>query len=127
MVDGIYIGSWCCLIAIDEANTPIAYQWCDTEKSVAWQQLFTKIMQPDVIICDGGLGIRSALRQAWPETSVQRCVFHVWMNLRRHLTLNPRTKAGQALLSLGRMLLTIKTVEDAIIWQQKLNTWYQLF
>ncbi|MFT4186916.1 MAG: IS256 family transposase, partial [Micrococcaceae bacterium] len=44
MVDGIYIGkkvrgnTWCCLIAMDAATLrPLAFQWCDREKTIAWE------------------------------------------------------------------------------------------
>jgi hypothetical protein len=33
-IDGIYVGSWCCLIAIAGENV-IGWQWCDSEKKAA--------------------------------------------------------------------------------------------
>ena len=49
------------------------------------------------------------------------------MNLRRHLTLNPRTEAGRHLLQIGRALSEVTTVEDAIEWQKLLNVWWQAY
>ncbi|XPP25700.1 MAG: hypothetical protein ACNYNX_08625 [Leucobacter sp.] len=49
------------------------------------------------------------------------------MNLRRHLTLNPRTEAGRHLAQIGRALSDVVTVEDAIEWQKLLNVWWQAY
>lgn len=37
-VDGIYVGPWCCLIAIAGEHM-IGWQWGDTEKKAAWAAL----------------------------------------------------------------------------------------
>ena len=71
--------------------------------------------------------MRAALRDTWPHTRVQRCIFHVWTNLRTHLTLHPRTPAGQALLGLGKHLRNISTIDDATDWLHLLNHWHQLY
>lgn len=127
LVDGIYIGSWCLLIAVTEDLQVLAWQWCARESSPAWQALFTRIPAPTVVVCDGGQGIASALRKEWPRTRIQRCIFHVRMNLRRHLTLNPRTPAGKHLAQIGRTLSDVTTIEDSIEWQKLLNVWWQAY
>ncbi|WP_426516397.1 IS1249 family transposase [Diaminobutyricibacter sp. McL0618] len=125
LVDGVWVGSWCLLIAVTERLEVLAWQWCARESTAAWNALFERIPAPAVIVCDGGTGIVSALRQSWPETRMQRCLFHVQMNIRQHLTLNPRTDAGRRLLGLSRALSTVRTVEDAIQWQMNLDTWWR--
>lgn len=127
LVDGIYIGSWCLLIAVTESLQVLAWQWCARESAAAWGALLTRIPAPTVVVCDGGAGIASALRQEWPGTRTQRCIFHIRMNLRRHLTLNPRTDAGKHLAQIGRALSEVTTVEDAIQWQKLLDVWWQAY
>lgn len=127
LVDGIYIGSWCLLIAVTESLQVLAWQWCARESTAAWQALLSRIPAPTVVVCDGGAGIASALREAWPITRTQRCLFHVRMNLRRHLTLNPRTPAGQHLAQIGQALSDIATIEEAIEWQKLLDVWWQAY
>ena len=127
LVDGIYIGSWCLLIAVTEDLQVLAWQWCARESSPAWQALLTRIPAPVVVVCDGGQGIASALRKMWPTTRIQRCIFHVRMNLRRHLTMNPRTPAGKHLAQIGRALSEVATIEDSIEWQKLLNVWWQAY
>jgi hypothetical protein len=47
------------------------------------------------------------------------------MNIRRHLTLNPRTDAGRRLLGLSRELSTVRDQDAVIAWRLKLEAWWQ--
>ncbi len=127
LVDGIWIGSWCLLIAVTETLQVLAWQWCARESTAAWTALLERIPTPTVIVCDGGTGIAAAVRQTWPDTKIQRCLFHVQMNIRRHLTLNPRTDAGRRLLTLSRELSAVHNPDDVIAWRLKLETWWQAY
>src|SRR5690606_20862194 len=46
IIDGTYIGSWCLLIATDEHQIPLAWQWCSTESQAAWEALLRQIPAP---------------------------------------------------------------------------------
>lgn len=127
IIDGTYIGTWCLLVATDERQTPLAWQWCATESQAAWEALLKQIPAPHTVTCDGGQGVRAAIRETWPGTLTQRCIFHVWMNMKSYLTLRPRTPAGQALLRIARNLKTINTTDQAVKWLQDLNDWYALY
>lgn len=76
---------------------------------------------------DGGTGIRSALARAWPDTAVQRCIFHLQMNVTRELTRNPRLKAGRALRQIAMSLSDIRDIDAAIEWRLMLEAWWQQF
>ncbi|MBT2551889.1 transposase [Arthrobacter sp. ISL-5] len=123
-VDGIYVGSWCCLIAV-AGDYVLGWQWCDTEKKAAWAALLERFPAPRVVITDGGSGIAAALSECWSETAVQRCLVHVQRNVRTYLTSRPRTDAGKALLRLGRALTRIKAPAEAAAWLAGLNDWHQ--
>ncbi|MFE4082847.1 IS1249 family transposase [Arthrobacter sp. NtRootA1] len=123
-VDGIFVGSWCCLIAV-AGDYVLGWQWCDTEKKAAWAALLQRFPAPRVVITDGGSGIAAALSECWSETAVQRCLVHVQRNVRTYLTSRPRTDAGKALLRLGRALTRIKAPAEAAAWLAGLNDWHQ--
>jgi hypothetical protein len=125
LVDGVWIGTWCLLIAATEKLQVLAWQWCARESIAAWQALFAQIPAPEVVICDGGTGIAAAVHTIWPGTKIQRCLFHVQLNIRQHLTLKPRTDAGRRLLALSRMLSQVHTIQDAIDWQKHLDAWWK--
>jgi hypothetical protein len=127
LVDGIWIGSWCLLIAISDTGRVLAWQWAARETIAAWEALLNQVPAPAVIVSDGGSGLPTALRHAWPETRHQRCLFHLQMNVTRHLTRNPRTTAGRALRRLVMDLSTVLDKDTAIAWQLQLEQWWQTF
>lgn len=123
-VDGLYLSSrWCILIASHHGKV-VAWQWCDHEKTVAWQALMDQVPPPTVVVCDGGSGIPKALANTWPDTRIQRCLVHVQRVVRRHLTSKPRTEAGKALWALARSLTRIASTSQAVEWMQALNSWH---
>lgn len=101
LVDGVWVGSWCMLIALSSTNHVLGWQWAARESTAAWEALFMQILEPAIIVTDGGSGIRSALARTWPETKIQRCVFHIQLGVTRELTRNPRTEAGRRLRGLA--------------------------
>jgi len=125
LVDGIYVGSWCLLIAVSNTLEVLGWQWCARESTAAWSALFERIPRPAIVVCDGGSGIAAAIKTVWPGTITQRCVFHIMMNVRQHLTLNPRTPAGIRLSQLARKLSQVQTEDDAMAWMLKLEAWWQ--
>lgn len=127
MVDGIWIGSWCLLIALSDTGRVLAWQWSAGETTAAWSALLEQIPAPGVLVSDGGSGLPSALRQVWPHTQHQRCLFHLQMNVTRHLTRNPRTRAGRALRQLVMQLSDVWDEDHAITWQVRLEEWWQTF
>lgn len=127
MVDGIWIGSWCLLIALSDTGRVLAWQWCGGESTAAWAALFPQVPAPAVLVSDGGSGVPSALRQVWPATKHQRCLFHLQLNVTRHLTRNPRTLAGRALRSLVMRLSQVQDERQAIDWQIQLDQWWRSF
>jgi len=126
-LDGIYLrGGWCDLIASTPAGI-VAWQWCDQEKTVAWEALLRRVPPPRVVVIDGGAGLAAALRKCWPHTRVQRCLVHVQRNCRTYLTSRPKTEAGKALWGLAKHLTRIATLEQASGWMDLLNRWFQTF
>ena len=94
IVDGTYFATWCVLIAHNGSHV-IGWQWCASESKAAWGELIRRFPAPDVIVTDGGMGLRSALDRYWPRTRIQRCYFHIFATVKRHTTLNPRLTAGK--------------------------------
>lgn len=127
IVVGTYFGGWCLLVALDEDLTPLAFQRCSTETQAAWGALFARIPAPLAVVCDGGPGLNAALNTVWPDTRVQRCIFHILMNIRTLLTWKPRTVAGQTLLALTKQLSQVQTPEDALGWLKRLNAWHSIY
>ncbi|QTX06334.1 IS1249 family transposase [Agromyces archimandritae] len=127
LVDGIWIGTWCLLIAISDTGHVIAWQWCARESTAAWTALFDQVPAPIVAVTDGGSGIRAALHNTWPDTAVQRCIFHLQLNVTGELTRTPRTAAGRALRQISLNLSNVHDIDAAITWQLTLEAWWQQY
>lgn len=58
---------------------------------------------------------------------VQRCLVHVQRNVKKYLTLNPKTTAGKALRQISLKLTKVKTREEAEQWIQLFNAWFTTY
>lgn len=122
IVDGIRVGGQVCLIA-RATHYVIAWVWVPYESSQYWIELFRLLPPPDYVVCDGQKGLLKALAICWPQTIVQRCRFHAWLNIKTKLTLSPESVAGQELLKLTRDLLHVQTRRQARRWKRQLRQW----
>ena len=76
---------------------------------------------------DGGTGFAKALKRIWPDTEHQRCVFHVFCQIRRYTTGNPQTPAGIELYAMARDLLHIKNRSEANEWTDRFIQWMKKY
>lgn len=124
IVDGIRVGGNVCLI-VRTTSYVIAWVWAPYESSQYWTELFWSLPQPTYVVCDGQKGLLKALAICWPETIVQRCRVHTWLNIKTKLTLHPESRAGQELLELTHDLLHVRTRRQAKRWKRRLKHWYK--
>jgi len=124
LMDGIRVGSMVNLIA-RTPETVINWHWVGWESSNTWSELLNKLPSPTIVVCDGQKGVLLAIARCWPKARIQRCLFHVWQNVRVKLTLHPQTIAGQELLQLTRDLWPVKTKAQAGQWEQRLRVWHE--
>lgn len=67
-----------------------------------------RIAEPQMVVSDGGTGFDKALKKVWPKAKHQRCIFHVFCQVKRYITSRPNTMAGIELYSLAKALLEIR-------------------
>lgn len=115
VVDGKRVGQQILLVA---SNTEtINWLWSPTENSYYWKLLLSQLPEPRYLVCDGQKGLFKAISETYENVRVQRCLFHVWMNIRALLTLKPKGQVEQELLVLAKKLLReVVTPEDANLW-----------
>nr|WP_263862673.1 IS1249 family transposase [Bifidobacterium platyrrhinorum] len=125
MADGTYVPyGWCLLVLTGDDGRPVKWQWCSTETTAAYRQLFGRLNRPGLLVCDGGRGCLAAVEARWRGVRVQRCLVHVLRNTRVDLTNKPKSEAGKALLRLARGLTKVRTADGAAIWLKDLNAWH---
>ena len=122
-VDGIYLGRKACvLICCDDENV-LGWYLCRYEHSMAWKALMSRIAEPRVVVSDGGSGFEKALKSVWPNAKHQRCLFHVFCQVKRYTTNRPETPAGIELYALAKDLLHLKNKADSEEWTRRFADW----
>ena len=126
-LDGIYLGRKACvLICCDEKNV-LGWYLCRYEHAGAWMALMKRIAEPKMVVSDGGTGFAKALRKMWPHTKHQRCIFHVFCQVKRYTTSRPNTMAGIELYSIAKDLLKIKSTKEAEDWIDRFTEWIKKY
>ena len=122
-LDGIYLSRKSCILICCDKEHVLGWYVCRYEHSGAWEALMSRIAEPKVVVSDGGKGFRKALKRKWPKAKHQRCVFHVFSQVKRYTTSRPNTLAGLELYALARDLFDVKSIEDSKIWVNRFTGW----
>lgn len=126
-VDGIYIGRKACVLICCDDKYVLGWYLCRYEHSGAWKGLMSRIAEPSVVVSDGGTGFAKALRKAWPNARHQRCLFHVFSQVKRYTTTKPKTAAGAELYMLSKDLLHLEEKKEADAWIRRFINWTEKY
>ena len=122
-LDGIYLSRKLCILICCDKEHVLGWYVCRYEHSGAWEALMSRIAEPKVVVSDGSKGFRKALKRKWPKAKHQRCVFHVFSQVKRYTTSRPNTLAGLELYALARDLFEVKSIKDSKIWVDRFTAW----
>ena len=126
-VDGIYMGRKACvLICCDDKNV-LGWYLCRYEHAGAYKALLSRIAEPFVVVSDGGTGFAKALKKSWPNAKHQRCIFHVFSQVRRYTTSRPKTPAGVELYILAKDLLHLEDQKEMVRWIHRFIDWMERY
>ena len=101
----------------------IGWHLARSENAQAWAALMARIAPPDVVITDGGKGFEKARRAVWPNTRVQRRVFHAFCQVKRQTTTRPRLQAGVGLYGIARAHACAGSLNEAAEWLAGFSNW----
>lgn len=113
--DGIRVSGLVVLIARTKEHV-LAWHLATSERSGAWAALMAKLAPSAMAVSDGSPGLAKAARAVRPGTRVQRCVFHVFCQVKRCTTSRPEIDAGKELYGLAKSLLKAKDADSAAKW-----------
>lgn len=123
-VDGLYLKRQAVvLIASTTQMKVLGWYLARTEHAVAWEALLDQVSPPLMVVTDGGSGFRKAVNHVWPGVRVQRCLFHVYLNITAKTSKNPRLPAGRELKALAWQLLHINSLEASYQWETDYLAW----
>ncbi len=123
-VDGLHLcRKAVVLISSNEVGQPVGWYLARTEHASAWRALLDQSARPLMIVTDGGAGFRKALRGKWRDVRVKRCLFHVYGNITKYTSKNPKLAPGRKLKELGLQLLKVRTLAQSHTWEQSYLAW----
>lgn len=124
VLDGMYVHgrSLVTLIALTEQGQA-CWRFAPWESAQTWGTLLSLLPRPQVVVCDGQKGMLKEINARWPGVALQRCHFHIAKLARRHLTLHPKTEAGQEMQILIRALPRTKNLRAAQTWRRAYEAW----
>ena len=122
-VDGIYIARKACVLICCDKKNVLGWYLCRYEHSAAWEALISRIAEPEVVVSDGGKKKKKALKRKWKNADHQRCIYHVFCQIRRYTAKKPKTTAGQELYFLAKELLKLNSLEESNKWIDSFLEW----
>lgn len=122
-VDGIYLSRDAVILIACSDEHVLSWYLARSETTRAWISLLENMAAPEMVVTDGGCGFAKAVARIWPTTAVQRCIFHVFCQVRRCTTTRPKLRAGIELYGIAKDLLHIKTLHQADLWVERFMNW----
>jgi transposase-like protein len=129
LIDGSYFAGGLCLILYYDHDIRYVqlYRHSDEEKFKEIYEDLKNLQALGVevysITCDGHKAILKAIKKAYPNVIVQRCVVHIKRQVKNYLSTSPKTLPGISLLRLSRQITRIKTQEECGLWLLAFKTW----
>lgn len=80
-------------------------------------------LKPLVITMDGERSMIRAIHDVWPETKIQRCLYHIQSEGLRWLRTYPTTQAGCELRAILSTLTSIKSLSDRDAFLHLFDCW----
>jgi len=80
-------------------------------------------LNPHFITTDGERSVIRAMKLVWPQTKLQRCLYHLQHEGMRWLRTYPKTEAGKELRTILSKLSSIKTIIERDAFIQRYRNW----
>lgn len=126
-VDGIYVGRNIVILIACSDEHVLSWYLAKAETSRAWKALLSRIAPPDMVVTDGGSGFATAVKEVWPQTKVQRCLFHAFEQVKRCTTTRPKLQAGKEIYQLSKELMRIEDLKQAEWWVERYMQWNEFW
>lgn len=81
--------------------------------------LMSRIAEPKMVVSDGGKSFSKALKKVWSNAKHQRCLFHVFCQVKRYITTRPKTAAGAELYTIAKDLMHLISIEESSSWTER--------
>lgn len=131
--DGTYFKRENCLVLLINhlTNEIITGSYLKRENYHSTFEIFLNLrkqgLHPKAITIDGNTTAIRAVREIWPESTIQRCIIHIQRQGLSWLRRNPKTKAAIELRKLLLFLTKVESKKDKINFIRNFNLWERKF
>lgn len=131
LIDGSYFSNGLCLILYYDHDIRYVQLYRETNrekfKEIKEDLINLNSLGVDVysVTCDGHKAILKAIRKAYPQAIIQRCLVHIKRQVRNYLSRQPKLIQAKELLRLSNRITAIKTQEQCGLWLLDLKHWYE--
>jgi len=88
-----------------------------------FHSLKAKGFYPRAITMDGEKSVIRAIREVWPHTKIQRCLYHLQRQGLMWIRTSPKTQAGAELRAILSALASIKSFKDRDVFLELFHAW----
>lgn len=133
LIDGSYFPNGLCLILYYDHDIRYVqlYRNTDEERFTEIYEDLMNIKKLGVevysITCDGHKAILKAIKKAFPDVILQRCLVHIKRQVKNYLSTAPKTLQSQQLLNLSKKITHIKTQEECGLWLLNFKNWCDVY
>ena len=122
-VDGIYLERKACVLICCDEKHVLGWYLCRYENSRAWMALMSRIAESRMVVSDSVKGFIKAFKKVWPNAKHQRCLFHVFCQVKRYTTTIPKTRTGAELYAIAKYLMHLVSIEEPNSWTERFINW----
>ena len=129
LIDGSYFPNGLCLILYYDHDIRYVqlYRHTDEERFKEIYEDLKNLQKLDVnvysITCDGHKAVLKAIRKAYPDVIIQRCLVHIKRQVKNYLSSSPKTFQGVELLRISKQITQIKSQEQCGLWLLSFKKW----
>ena len=129
LIDGSYFPGGLCLILYYDHDIRYVqlYRHANEEKFKEIYEDLLNLRRLGVnvysVTCDGHKAVLKAIRKAYPEALLQRCLVHIKRQVKHYLSSSPKTAAGADLLKISKEVTAITSQEQCGLWLLKFKYW----
>lgn len=130
LIDGSYFANGLCLILYYDHDIRYVqlYRETDGEKYREVKEDLENLKRLGVdvhsVTCDGHKAIMKAIRKAYPDAVIQRCLVHVKRQARNYLSAKPKLQQAKELLRLSNRVTAIRSQAECASWLAEFHAWY---